>query len=169
MALLMIFIAQGKTFAEMPEISAGETYFDIFRGAYVLKGDVHVAVNNHGFQATVTADEAIVNVSKQKCWADGNVNFTHGDINFSCQHAYLEWQPRTAKVIGDVKFKNKNSVAIDSDTAIFNWQDKIVDFYGKVTLDGKEYQHVRYNVVKDKILARDKTFKAPKVTIPSAD
>ena len=183
LALLMIFIAQGKTFAEMPEISAGETYFDIFKGVYVLKGNVHVAANNHGFKAVVTADEALVSVAKQKCWAEGNVKLTEEDITFSCDRAYMQWQTRTAEVTGKVKFVNKKSVSITSDTAVFNWQDKIVDFYGKITvkaekklkfaegveLDGKEYQHVKYNVVENEILELDKTFDAPEVVIPDAD
>ncbi|MBQ3335881.1 MAG: hypothetical protein IJG80_00575 [Selenomonadaceae bacterium] len=183
LALLMIFVAQGKTFAEMPEISAGETYFDLFKGVYVLKDNVHVVVNNHGFKATVTADEALVSVAKQKCWAEGNVKLMQENISFSCERAYLQWQTKTAEVTGKVKFENKKSVAITSDTAVFNWQEKIVDFYGKITLkaekkvkladgvelDGKEYQHVKYNVVEDKILALDKTFDAPEVVIPSAE
>ena len=152
LVLLMIFVVQGKTFAAMPEVSAGETYFDLFKGAYVLKNNVHVAVDNHGFRATVTADEALVSVAKQKCWADGNVKLTHEDIIFSCERAYMQWSTRTATVIGKVKFENKNSVTITSNTAVFNWDSKIVDFYGKinlksnkkvkladgVTLDGKE-------------------------------
>ena len=183
LALLMIFVAQGKTFAEMPEISAGETYFDIFKGVYVLKDNVHVVVNNHGFKATVTADEALVSVAKQKCWAEGNVKLTQENISFSCERAYLQWQTKTAEVTGKVKFENKKSVSITSDTAVFNWQEKIVDFYGKISLkaekkvkladgvelDGKEYQHVKYNVVEDKILALDKTFDVPEVVIPSAE
>ena len=183
LALLMIFVAQGKTFAEMPEISAGETYFDLFRGVYVLKDNVHVVVNNHGFKATVTADEALVSIAKQKCWADGNVKLTQENISFSCERAYLQWQTKTAEVTGKVKFENKKSVTITSDTAVFNWQEKIVDFYGKISLkadkkvkladgvelDGKEYQHVKYNVVEDTILALDKTFDAPEVVIPSAE
>ena len=62
----------------------------------------------------------------------------------------------------------------------FNWQSKIVDFYGKVTLkadkklklekgielDGKEYQHIKYNVVENRILELDKTFDAPEIIIP---
>ena len=183
LALLMIFIAQGKTFAEMPEISAGETYFDIFKGVYVLKDNVHVVVNNHGFKATVTADEATVSVVKQKCWTQGNVKLTQENITFSCERAYLEWQTKTSEVTGKVKFENKKSVAISSDTAIFNWGDKIVDFYGDiklkaekkvkfadgVKLDGKEYQHVKYNVVEDKILELDKEFDAPEVNIPEVE
>lgn len=180
---LMIFVMQGKTFAEMPEISAGETYFDIFKGVYVLKGNVYVSANNHGFKAVVTADEALVSVAKQKCWATGNVKLTQEDITFSCERAYMQWQTKTAEVTGKVKFENKKSVAINSDTAIFNWQEKVVDFYGKITLktdknvkfadgvklDGKEYQHVKYNVVENTILALDKTFDAPDIVIPDVD
>ena len=183
MALLMIFIAQGKTFAEMPEISAGETYFDIMKGVYVLKGNVHVALNNHGFKANIRADEAKVSVMKQKCWAEGNVKLDQENIIFSCDNAYLQWETKTAEVTGNVKFENKKSVEISSDTAIFNWRDKIVDFYGKVALkankklklengielDGKEYQHVKYNVVENKILELDKTFDAPEVVIPEVE
>lgn len=183
LAVLMVFVAQGRTFAEMPEISAGEMYFDVFKGCYVLKGNVHVSANNHGFKAVVTADEAFVSVIKQKCWADGHVKLTQENITFSCDHAYLQWQTKTAEVKGAVRFANKKSVTISSDTAVFNWQDKIVDFYGKVklkadkkvklddgvTLDGKEYQHVRYNVVEDKIIALDKEFDSPDITIPDVD
>ena len=183
LTLLMILVANGRAFAEMPEISAGEMYFDMFKGCYVLKGNVHVAANNHGFKATITADEAFVSVIKQKCWADGHVKLMQEDITFSCERAYLQWQTKTAEVVGAVNFANKKSVAIISDTAVFNWQDKIVDFYGKVTLktskgvkladgvklDGKEYQHIQYNVVEDKILALDKKFTAPEINIPSIE
>lgn len=179
-ALLMILIAQGRTFAEAPDISAGETYFDIFKGVYVLKDNVQVTVNNHGFKAKITADEAQVSVINQKCWTQGNVKLVQEDITFSCDRAYLEWATRTAEVTGNVDFKNKKGVAITSDTAIFNWKDKIVDFYGKVTvkadkkvkfaddisLDGNEYQHIKYNVVDNKILELDKTFDAPEINIP---
>ena len=183
LTMLMILVAQGRVFAEMPEISAGEMYFDIFKGAYVLKGNVHVAANNHGFKATITADEALVSVTKQKCWAEGNVKLKQENITFSCDRAYLQWQTKTAEVTGKVKFDNKKSVSITSDTAVFNWRDKIVDFYGKVKLkadkkvtldegvelDGKDYQHVRYNVVENIILAADKTFDAPEIKIPDVD
>lgn len=183
LALLMIIAAQGRTFAAMPEISAGEMYFDVFKGVYVLKGNVHVAADNHGFKAKITADEAQVSVTKQKCWAEGHVKLEQEGITFSCDRAYLQWQTRTAEVTGSVKFVNKKSVTISSDTAVFNWHDKIVDFYGKITvkaekklkfadgvkLDGKNYQHVKYNVVEDTILELDKTFDAPEVVIPAVD
>ena len=166
LTLLMIFVVQGRTFAEKPEITADETYFDIFKGIYVLNGNVRVSVNNHGFKAKVTADEAQVSLINQKCWAAGNVKLAQEDINFSCDRAYMQWAIKTVEVTGNVRFKNKKSVAINSDTAVFNWEDKIVDFYGTVTLDGEEYQHVKYNVVENKILERDKTFDAPEIVIP---
>lgn len=169
LALLMIFIAQGKTFAEKPEISAGETYFDIMKGIYVLKDNVRVDMNNHGFKATITADEAKVSLIKQQCWADGNVKLTQEDITFGCNRAYLQWGDKTARVIGNVRFRNKKGVTINSDTAVFNWEDKLVDFYGKVTLNGEEYQHVKFNVVESKVLKKDKTFNAPEVVIPDVD
>ena len=179
-ALIMIFAMQGRTFAEAPDISAGETYFDIFKGVYVLKDNVQVTLNNHGFKAKITADEAQVSVVNQKCWTQGNVKLVQEDITFSCDRAYLEWATRTAEVTGNVNFEKKKGVAITSDTAVFNWKEKIVDFYGKVTvkadkklkfaddisLDGEEYQHVKYNVVDNKILELDKTFDAPEVNIP---
>ena len=183
LTIFLLVVAQGKSFAAMPEISAGETYFDIFRGCYVLKGNVHVGIDNHGFKATVTADEAFVSVVKQKCWANGKVNLQHENIIFSCDRAYMQWQTKTAEVVGSVKFDNKKSVAINSDTAVFDWDNKIVDFYGNITLkadkkiqladgvvlDGKNYQHVKYNVVDDTILALDKNFDAPEIIIPGID
>ena len=169
MALLMIFVLQGKTFAEMPEISAGETYFDVFKGVYVLKNNVQVETNNHGFKAKITADEAQVSVVKQKCWAEGNVKLAQEDIIFSCDRAYLQWATKTAEVTGNVHFENKKDVTINSDTAIFNWKEKIVDFYGKVLFDGEEYQHIKYNVVEEKILEQDKDFDAPEIIIPDAE
>ena len=55
----------------------------------------------------VTADEALVSVIKQKCWAEGNVKLTQENITFSCDRAYLQWQTKTAEVTGSVKFENK--------------------------------------------------------------
>ena len=183
LTLLMIIVAQGKTFAATPEISASDIHFDILKGSWVLKGNVHVGIDNHGFKATVTADEALVSVVKQKCWADGHVKLLHGDIFFSCDRAYMQWSTKTASVVGSVRFENKQSVVINSDTAVFDWDNKIVDFYGNITiktgqelqfaqgvnLDGKNYQHIKYNVVDDTILALDKNFDIPAVTIPSTD
>lgn len=167
----------------MPEITAGQMYFDIFKGYYVLKDSVHVVMNNHGVTATITANEAKVNVATQKCWADGNVTFSHDTAVFSCDNAFLQWKTKTAEVVGSVKFDSKNNLAVTSSTAVFNWSVKIVDFYGGVRvkarkdlnfetglkLKNKIYEHVRYSVAENKILALDDTTDAPEITIPNPD
>ena len=181
LTLLILVAAQGKTFAAMPDISAGEQYFDVFNNVYVLRNNVRVEMNNHGFKGKLSADEARVNMSKQCCWADGKVKLEQTDITFGCEHAYIVWATKTASVTGKVKFENKSGVTINADTAVFNWGTKIVDFYGKIKLkadknvkladgvkiDGKNYQHVQYNVVDKTILALDKTFDVPEIVIPT--
>ncbi|MBQ7705009.1 MAG: LPS export ABC transporter periplasmic protein LptC [Selenomonadaceae bacterium] len=181
--VLMLLIFPAKTFADMPDISAGETYFDVIKGYYVLKDNVHVAINNHGHKATITANEAKVNVLTQKCWAEGKVNLTHDNETFSCDSAYLQWKTKTAEVVGNVKFNSKKIISITSETAIFNWGEKIVDFYGNVKVkaeknlkleDGlkvgkKIYSHVRYNVIENKILQLEEIADAPNIEIPNPD
>lgn len=183
LTLLIMIAAQGTTSAERPEVSADEMGFDLFKGGYVLKGNVRVAMDNHGFRAKITADEAFVSLTKQRCWADGKVKLEQEGITLGCNRAYIEWATQTAKAKGSVKFTKKSSVAISSDTAVFNWYHKIVDFYGSITLkaeknlkfaegvklDGKTYKHVRYSVAENKILVLDKTYNAPEVRIPSID
>ncbi len=130
--IFLLLIIPAKSFAEMPEITAGQTYFDIFKGHYVLKDNVKVIMNNHGLKATITATEARVNVVTQKCWAMGNVNFQHEDYNLKCETAYMQWQTKSADMIGGIDFESKKIIKIKSETATFNWGDKIADFYGKV-------------------------------------
>lgn len=130
--IFLLLIIPAKSFAEMPEITAGQTYFDIFKGHYVLKDNVKVVMNNHGWKATITATEARVNVVTQKCWALGKVNFQHEDYNLKCENAYLQWQTKTADLTGGIDFASKKIIKVKSETATFNWEDKIADFYGKV-------------------------------------
>lgn len=182
--LLALMIIPCQSFAEMPEITAGQTYFDVFKGHYVLKDNVRVVVNNHGLQATITANEARVNVIAQKCWALGNVIFDHAEYDLRCENAYLQWQTNTADLVGKIDFKGKKSIAVTSNTATFNWNDKIADFYGEVKVtaakdlkfdkglkleDGEVYAHVRYDVNENKILQLDKKFDIPKIEIPDPD
>ena len=134
--LLLIFTAE--SFAAAPEISADKKYFNILKGHYVLKDNVRVSLNNHGLQATITADEARVNLLSKKCWATGKVNFIHDDVDFSCQKAYLQWETKTADVVGAVKFKSKDNFSITAESATFNWSEKIADFYGKVKVSGEK-------------------------------
>ena len=181
--ILLLLIFPAKTFAEMPKIDAGETYFDMIKGYYVLKDNVHVEINNHGHHATITANEAKVNVLTQKCWAEGKVNLKHDNETFSCDNAYLQWKTKTAEVVGNVKFNSQKIVSVTSDTAIFSWGDKIVDFYGNVTIKAeknlqleknlkvkkKTYSHVRYNVIENKILQLEENSDTPNIEIPNPD
>lgn len=182
--IFLLLIIPAKSFAEMPEITAGQTYFDIFKGHYVLKDNVKVVMNNHGWKATITATEARVNVVTQKCWALGKVNFQHEDYILKCETAYMQWQTKSADMIGGINFESKKIIKVKSETATFNWGDKIADFYGKVKVDAKKdvqfeeglkldknavYAHVRYNVTENKILQLDKTFDIPKIEIPDPD
>ena len=183
--VLALMIIPATSFADMPEISAGQTYFDVMKGYYVLKDNVKVKMKNHGVTATITADEARVNVMTQKCWALGKVNFNHEDYTVKCNDAFMRWDTKTAELVGKVDFEGKKSVKVKSATAVFNWDSKEADFYGDVEvtatkdlqfaddlkLDGKvkKYAHVKYNVTENKILQLDKTFDIPKIEIPDPD
>ena len=182
--MLLIVLLPSKSFADMPEINAGETYFDIFKGYYVLKDNVHVVINNRGHHATITADEAKVNVLTQKCWAEGNVNLTHNKETFSCDRAFLQWKTKTAEVIGNLSFNSKKVMTVTADKAIFNWEDKIVDFYGNVNVTAEKnlqlekglkvkknkiYSHVRYNVIENKLLLLEENSDTPNIEIPDPD
>ena len=182
--IFLILIIPRQSFADMPEITAGQTYFDVFKGHYVLKDNVRVIMNNKGLKATVTANEARVNVVAQKCWALGNVTFSHVDYDLKCDNAYMHWSDKTAEIVGGIDFKGKKSVAITSDTATFNWEDKDAHFYGNVKVvaekglkfakglkleDGVTYAHVQYNVTENKITQLDKNFNIPKIEIPDPD
>lgn len=182
--IFLLLIIPRQSFADMPEITAGQTYFDVFKGHYVLKDNVRVIMNNKGLKATVTANEARVNVVAQKCWALGNVTFSHVDYDLKCDNAYMHWSDKTAEIVGGIDFKGKKSVAITSDTATFNWEDKDAHFYGNVKVvaekglkfakglkleDGVTYAHVQYNVTENKITQLDKNFNIPKIEIPDPD
>ena len=182
--MLMLVLFPARSFADMPKIEAGEQYFDIFKGYFVLKDSVRVEMNNHGVKAIIKADEAKVNVTSQKCWAKGNVNLTHDNETFSCDNAYLQWKTKTAEVIGNVKFNSKKVISVNSDTAIFNWGNKLVDFYGNVNVKGEKnlqlekglkikkktiYSHVCYNVIENKILLLEEKSEIPDIDIPDPD
>lgn len=182
--ILLLILSPARSFADMPDISAGETYFDVLKGYYVLRDNVHVVIKNHGHYATITADEAKVNVLTQKCWAEGNVKLTHDKETFSCDRAYLQWKTKTAEVIGNVNFYSKKIMGVTSETAVFNWSEKIVDFYGNAKVKAEKnlqlekglkikknkiYSHVRYNVIENKILQLEEDSNAPNIEIPNPD
>jgi len=181
--MLAVLILPLKSFAAAPEITAGQTYFNLLKGYYVLKENVRVALDNHGLKAIVTADEARVNLLSQKCWATGKVTFTHDDVIFSCDKAFLQWQTKTADVSGAVNFSSKDTVQIAADSATFNWSEKIADFYGAVRvnpeknlqtaedieLDDIVYAHIKFDVRENKILQLEQVSDTKEITIPESD
>lgn len=181
--MLLICLFPARSYAEMPDIKAGESYLDVFKGYYVLKDDVYVKINNHGHSAIITADSAKVSVVSQKCWAEGTVRVIHDNETFSCDRAYLQWKTKTAEVIGNVKFNSKKVLNVTADKAIFNWSEKIVDFYDNVQIKTEKnlqlekglkikkkiYSHVRYNVIENKILMLEEKSDTPDIEIPDPD
>lgn len=181
--MLAVLILPLKSFAAAPEITAGQTYFNLLKGHYVLKENVRVALDNHGLKAIITADEARVNIMSQKCWATGKVKFTHDNVIFSCDKAFLQWQTKTADVAGAVNFSSRDTVQIAADSATFNWSEKIADFYGAVrvnpeknlqTAEGVEladiaYAHVKFDVRENKILQLERVSDIAEIKIPDSD
>ncbi len=181
--MLLIFLIPAKSFAAMPKIEAGQQYYDVFKGYFVLKDSVRVEMNNRGVTAIIKADGAKVNVVSQKCWAEGNVKLSHDNENFSCDNAYIQLRNKTAEVVGNVNFSNKDVLNVTADTAVFNWGNKLVDFYGNVKVKGeknlqledglklkkKKYSHVRYNVIEKKIILLEEKSKIPTIEIPNPD
>ena len=181
--VFLLILIPAKSFADAPEITADEKYFNLMKGHYVLRGNVNVALKNHGMTAKITADEARVNLLGKKCWASGKVNFVQDDVDFKCDKAYLQWETKTADVEGKVKFESKETVTITADSATFNWSEKIADFYGKVKIqpeknlqvaEGLEvaditYAHIQFNVRENKILALEKVSDKAGIEIPEFD
>ncbi len=181
--IFLLFLIPAKSFADAPEISAEQKYFNVIKGHYVLKGNVNVGLNNRGLKAKISADEARVSLLGQKCWATGKVTFVHDNVVFGCDKAFLQWSTKTADVVGAVKFESKDTVSITADSATFNWSEKIADFYGAVNLKPEEnlsfaedieledvtYAHVQFNVRENKILVLEKVSDVAGIEIPDSD
>lgn len=180
LSVMLLILIPIKTFAAAPEISYDKMNFNFMKGYYTLTGHVRVAMDNHGYKMILTADEAQVSLLQKKCIATGKVTLNHEDITFSCDKAFAQWETNSADIVGKINFQNKDNITITADTAQYNWDERIADFYGnvKVTLgknfkaeknlkpDKNTYAHVRYNIEENKILALDKKFNIPKITIP---
>lgn len=159
--IFLLLLVPGKSFAEMPDVTAGKIDFDILQGKYFLEKNVHVKVNNHGFAATVTADRAEVSLTDKTCLAEGNVTFTHENFSLACKKAFADWNDKKIDAEGAVKFIDKNIVTVNSEKATFSVDEKIIDFTGKVEIKTeknfkpsqtftpdkkKKYSHIRYNI-----------------------
>ncbi len=159
--IFLLLLVPGKSFAEMPDVTAGKIDFDILQGKYFLEKNVFVKVDNHGFTATVAADKAEISMVTKTCIAEGNVTFTHGNFSLACKKAFADWNDKKVDAQGKVKFIDKNIVNVNSEKATFSLDEKIIDFTGKVEIKPeknfkpsetftpdkkKKYSHVRYNI-----------------------
>ena len=182
MTLLMLIFISDKSFAAMPDITAGSKEFDFFNGCYVFKDNVKVSDRGR----VVTAQKAVAQIATQKIWASGGVTLEGEGINFKCDKIFVQGLKHSVDVIGSVDFIQSNALKITCDIGSFSWDSKIADFYGNVKIEvaknstvsfaaglknnlkkinGSTYDHIQYNVVEKKIIRLDKRFKA----IPKAE
>ncbi len=152
MMMLMIMVLPSGVFAAMPDISAGSTRLDLGTGCYVLEGNVRVVDRGR----IMTANEATVQIGSQKVWANGSVTLEQDGITFSCDSLLVKGKENCADVYGNVNFNQEKVISITADAGHFQWDTKLADFYGNVTVksEGKEdvYSHVQYNVQEQKII-----------------
>ncbi len=126
-------------------------------GTYKLSGNVCVKTSRF----TVNADKAQVSLASFEVWAQGNINCHYnaeGDlpaIDFSGQDLYGAWNSRTITVKGGTSFKCGN-LTIKAAQTSFNWETKIADFSGGVTVEQagvkKHYPEIKYNIVEKKFI-----------------
>ena len=168
-------IITSKTFAAMPDITAGETSFNIFKGCYIFRNNVRVS--DRGM--VMTAKQATAQMTSQKVWATGGVTFEQEGIKFKCDKILVKAAESYAEVIGGLNLmQDDGAIKITGDVGKFSWDDKCADFYGKVKLTVSKnakvkidsnlnvkpnkingaYAHIRYNIVEKKIVALDKEY-----------
>ena len=177
----MLLILTSEAFAAMPDITAGDTEFNLFKGCYIFKDNVRVS--DRGM--TVTAQRAVAQMTSQKVWATGNVTFEQEGLKFKCDKIFVKASESNVEVIGNLNFVQDGAVKITGDVGTFSWDSKCADFYGKVKLTvdksskvsvdpslkikskklNGSYQHIRYNIVEKKIVALDKEYSS----IPKTD
>lgn len=170
LTITILLLMTTDSLAAMPDISAGETYFDFSKGCYVLRNNVKVVDRGR----TMTADEAIVQIRSQKVWATGNVTLLQEGIKFSCDKIFVQGLEKSVEVIGNVDFNQDDEIKITSDVGTFSWDSKVADFYGHVKISAVNinsnlkikkskingtYDHIQYNIPEKKIIALDKRFK----------
>ncbi len=183
-AIIIIFLLMIplKTFASvMPDISAGETHFDLSSGCYILKNNVKVVARGR----TMTANEAKVQIMSQKVWASGNVTLEQKGYSFKCDSIYVQGKLKTVDVLGNVNFEQDGIILITSRVGQFSWDTKVANFYGDVNVKvinvenlkfGEEinpneidgvYDRVEYNVRENIILLTEKHSESiPKIEFP---
>ena len=179
--MLLLLFMTAKTFAAMPDISAGSTKFDPFNMCYIFQDNVKVV----HLGSSVSANRAVAKMTAQKVWASGEVTLIQEGLKFKCDRVFVRGLDREAEVIGNLEFVQDGALKITADVGTFSWKSKEADFYGHVkismsrssdvTLDESvnikkkkingTYAHIKYDVVNKKIIALDKKYDS----IPKAE
>lgn len=129
--------------AARPEVSANNTQFNPLTGVYQLDGNVTVRLPGQ----TIVADHATVHMYELTVQASGNVCLTDSDISFYCDRVNVIGSETTAYCSSNCRFTEGNT-KISSNEGSFNWNSKIANFSGNVTVDGLARQGtIAYNVV----------------------
>ena len=185
MLLLLLFMT-AKSFAAMPDISAGSTKFDPFNMCYIFQDSVKVVHQGR----SITANRAVVKMTAQKVWASGEVTLIQEGLKFKCDKIFVRGLDSEVEVIGNLDFVQDGALKITADLGTFSWSSKEADFYGhvKINMDKSSkvvfddslnikkkkvngvYDHIKYDVVNKKIIALDKKFASiPKAKFSESD
>lgn len=126
--------------------------FDIMKGIYSLKGNVHVQIPTKEKMLTIKGDQTAVSLYKKEVHGAGNITLIYDDLNFNCDKVDVYHKERTAYVNGNIKFKH-DKTKITSDKASFNWKTKLATFEGNVKVNGKPQDKlIIYHVIQKKFL-----------------
>lgn len=126
--------------------------FDIMKGIYNLKGNVHVQIPTKEKMLTIKGDQTAVSLFKKEVHGAGNITLIYDDLNFNCDKVDVYHKDRTAYVNGNIKFKH-DKTKITSDKASFSWKTKLAIFEGNVLVNGKAQDKMAiYHVIQKKFL-----------------
>ncbi len=149
--LLLLLLSITSIVMAKPVITSDSSYLDVNTGRYILEGHVRVETGSR----IITADKAQVSIASLEVWGQGHIVLTQDDIHFTGDTVYVNGNDKEATIGGGTGFE-RTGLSITSDSAIFNWETKIADFYDNVTIrrDGETNtaSHISYHVIDDTIL-----------------
>ena len=149
--LLLLLLSITSLALAKPVISSDSSYLDVNTGRYVLEGHVRVETGSR----IITADKAQVSIASLEVWGQGHITLTQEDIHFTGNSVYVNGSDKEATIEGGTDFE-RTGLSITSDSAKFNWETKIADFYDNVTVrrgdETSTANHISYHVIDDAIL-----------------
>ncbi len=126
--------------------------FDIMKGVYDLKGNVHVQLPARDSSLTIKGDRTTVHLYKMEVHGKGNIILLYDDLDFKCDSVDVYHKNRTAFVNGNITFKH-DKTNITADKGSFNWKTKLASFEGNVTVNGEAQPgKVTYHILEKKFI-----------------